>query len=85
MTLITENINVAVLGHVALMENTQLLTKLSQELGVSLTNVLRILYRSKLYLYKMKLVYELHEDDFDRRVEFCEILSERFNDNPGFM
>lgn len=49
-----EGINVAVLGHVALMENTQSLTKLSQASGVSPTNVFRILHRHKFHPYKMK-------------------------------
>lgn len=80
-----EGIIVAVLGQVALLENTQPLTKLSQASRVSRTNVFRILHRHKFHSYKMKMIHKLNEDDLERRTEFCEILSERVNRNPALL
>jgi hypothetical protein len=80
-----EAINVAVLGHVAMMENTQSLTSLSRESGVSRTTVSRILHRHKFHPYKIKMIHELNEDDFDRRMEYCEILSERVIETPNLL
>lgn len=80
-----EAISIAVLGHVGLMENTQSLTKLSRESGISRTNVFRILHKYKFHPYKIRLVHELNEDDFDRRIEFCESLTERINLHQNFL
>lgn len=46
--------------------------KLSQECGLSRASVHRILKRHKFHPYKVQLVQELHEEDKDRRMEFCE-------------
>ena len=46
--------------------------KLSQECGVSRASVHRILQRHNFHPYKVHLVQELHADDADRRMEFCE-------------
>lgn len=80
-----EAVAVAVLGHVSLMENTQSLTKLSDASGVLRTSVFRILHRHKFHPYKIRLVHELYGDDFERRTEFCEILSERVSTNANLL
>lgn len=49
-----------------------MLTKLSQS-EISITSVRRILQKHK-YPYKMHLVQELSEDDFDRKIEFCDTM-----------
>lgn len=46
--------------------------KLSQQTGVSRTSIQRILKTHKFHPYKVQLTQSLHEDDFDRRLEFCE-------------
>lgn len=52
---------------------------------VSHQTVLRTLKKEKLHPYKVNLVQELMEEDFDRRVEFCEILMEKNNSDPMFL
>ena len=46
--------------------------KLSQECGISRGSIHRILQKHKFHPYKVQLVQELHEDDADRRMEFCD-------------
>lgn len=41
------------------------------------------LLKKKLYLYKMKLVHEVREKDYDR-TEFCEITIKRCNEDKDF-
>lgn len=40
-------------------------------------SVQKILSKNNFYPYKVHLVQELSEDDFDRRVEFCEDIMRR--------
>lgn len=40
---------------------------------------------NKWHPYKIHLVQKLAEDDFDRRLEFCEILAEKVLQNPQFL
>jgi len=42
-------------------------------------SVQRILKRIKFYSYKIHLVQELNENDFDRRNEFFELIMQRIN------
>jgi hypothetical protein len=46
--------------------------KLGSEAGISQTSAQVILKRHKYHPYKIKLVQHLAEDDFDRRLEFCQ-------------
>lgn len=81
-----EAIEVAVLGQVSLEnQQAQSLTTISREVSVSSSTVYRILHKHKYHPYKIKLVQELYEDDFDRRLEFCELLSQRLTDNPHLL
>lgn len=75
---------VAVLGHVA-MDPTLSTRKLSDVSGVSRTTIMRILKQHKFHPFKIRLVQELNEDDFDRRLQFCEVVSEMINDNQNYM
>lgn len=81
---VNEPIEVLVLGQVA-MDNTLSTRKLASETGVSRTSVQRILKKHKFHPYKIRLLQELNEDDFDRRLEFCEIMSERAANNNNFL
>lgn len=82
--IINEPVEVAVLGHVA-MDNNQSLNQLSQASGVSTSSVWRILKKHKFHPYKIKLVQELNEDDNDRRLEFCEIMSNNLLNNGNLL
>lgn len=52
---------------------------------MSRRSVQRILKSGKYHPYKIQLLQELSEDDFDRRTEFCEIMTERIDQNPNFL
>lgn len=80
-----EGAAVAVLGHIQLMPNTQSIRQISATSGVSSTNVFRILHKNKFHPYKIRLVHELNEDDFDKRQEFCEIMSDRLIQNQNLL
>lgn len=51
--------------------------KLSQECDVSHASVSQILNIHKFHPYNVQLVQELHEDDTDRRIKFCEWMLEQ--------
>ena len=61
------------------------LRQVSVETGVSRSSVLRIMQLAKFHPYKVKLVQELNEDDFDRRLEFAELMMNRIDDRPNFL
>jgi transposase len=46
---------------------------------------LNILKRAKYHPYKIHLVHELNEDDFDRRLQFCEVMMPMISDNDHFV
>lgn len=79
-----EAVEVAVLGHVAL-DHRLSTRQLASVSGVSRGSVQRILKHYKFHPYKIHLLHELHEDDFDRRVQFCEVMTERAMHNPNFL
>ncbi|KAJ8958709.1 hypothetical protein NQ318_016436 [Aromia moschata] len=39
----------------------------------------------KYHPYRVRLIHELAEDDFDRRTEFCEYMMDHNNQNNGFI
>jgi len=47
-------------------------SKTTQQNDISATSVRQILRRHYYHLYKMHQVQQLSEDDYDRRVEFCD-------------
>nr|CAH7750405.1 unnamed protein product [Callosobruchus chinensis] len=50
--------------------------KMSEVTGISRTSIQRILKHYKWHPYKIQLLHELNEDDHDRRLQFCEIMSQ---------
>jgi len=48
-------------------------------------SVLKILKNNKFHPYKVHLVQEPNDDDFDRRIEFCELMMERIDEDPNFL
>lgn len=79
-----EAVEVAVLGHVN-MDPTLSTRQLPLVCGISRTSIRRILKKHKFHPYKIHLVHQLNEDDYDRRLEFCEIMSERIINNPDLV
>ncbi|EFN89279.1 hypothetical protein EAI_01709, partial [Harpegnathos saltator] len=46
------------------------------------SSVSKILKLNKWHPYKLHLVQKLFEDDFDRRIEFCDLMMEMIVDDP---
>lgn len=50
--------------------------------GLSHESVRKVLKRHKFHPYKMKILHELGDDDPDRRIEFCEAMTQRITAEP---
>lgn len=61
------------------------IVSIAQQQGISRYSVSNILKTNSYKGYKTKLVQELSEDDFDRRIEFCEVMMNKINENLGFL
>lgn len=80
----TEATEVAILGHINL-DPTTSTRKLAEESGFSRTTVRRVLKHHKFHPYKIHLVHEINEDDPDRRLQFCEMMTDKINTNANFL
>lgn len=70
----------------AFIENPRLsIRKAADELEISRNSLHRNLKILKFHPYKMHLHQELSEDDFDHRVEFCDIIMNRVDQDPRFL
>jgi len=49
----------------------------NQQHNISRMAVQNILKKIKFYPYKINLVQELNENDFDRRIKFCELMMKK--------
>lgn len=58
--------------------------KLSQDSGIPKTSILRILKRHKFHPYHISLHQELHGNDFENRVLFCEWARNQIHINRNF-
>lgn len=59
--------------------------RLSSVTGISRSTVLRLLHDMKVKPYIPRLIHELSEDDFDRRLETCDTLLQKLADDPNFV
>lgn len=67
-------------------ENVHLsIRKVNQQHDISRMFVQRILKKIKFYPYKIHLVQELSEDDFDRRMEFYDVMMRKTDDDSNFV
>lgn len=67
-------------------ENPHLATRtVALDHGTSHMSVQRILNRKKFHPFKVTLVQEFLEDDFDRRLEFCDRMMEFCNNFPNII
>jgi len=63
-------------------ENVHLsIRKANQQHDISRMSVQRILKKIKFHPYKIHLVQELSKDDFDRRMEFCDVMRKTDDDS----
>ncbi|KAL1493663.1 hypothetical protein ABEB36_009361 [Hypothenemus hampei] len=66
-------------------ENPFLLNRqIAMQQEISQSSVLKSLKQNKWHPYKVHLVQEVNEDDFDRRIEFCETMMERCHNDLQF-
>lgn len=77
-----EAAEIEVLGQVSA-DPTLSTRKMSRITGVSTRTIRRTFKHHKFHPYKLHLVQGLSEDDYDRRLEFCEIMSEKIINNPN--
>jgi hypothetical protein len=61
------------------------LRNLGTEYNISSYSVWKILNSNKYHPYKIHLVQELSEDDFDRRIEYCDTMMQRLDTDPNFV
>lgn len=54
--------------------------KLAQHCNISQTSVIRILKKENFHPYKLHILQELHAEDLDRRLEFCEWVDRQSDD-----
>lgn len=67
-------------------ENPRLsIRKAAQQLEMSTFSIHKNLKLLKFHPYKIHLHQELNEDDYDRRLEFCEIMMGWIDENPNFL
>lgn len=59
--------------------------QLARSSGISQSSILRILHRHKFHPYHVSLHQELHGDDFQNRVDFCNWAEEQINNNRDFV
>lgn len=74
---------VMVIGSVY-MKTQQSVREVAIETGNSMSSVWRILKRHKFHPYGVKLVQELKQEDFGKRLDFCEMMDLKLRD-PNFL
>lgn len=52
--------------------------------GINQCSVSTFLKNENFHPYKMQLVQELLEDDFDRRIQFCELIMQKKEEDDDF-
>ncbi|KAJ8952614.1 hypothetical protein NQ318_004161 [Aromia moschata] len=57
--------------------------QVSRDLNIGKSSVSNIFKKVKYHPYRVRLIHELAEDDFDRRTEFCEYMMDHNNQNNG--
>lgn len=81
---VNEVTNMEVIGQVSA-DPTLSTRKLAAITNLSRWTIRKILKKFKFHPYKIKLLHELNEDDYDRRLEFCENISQRITDSRHFL
>lgn len=81
---VNEASEVAILGHIV-QDPTMSTRHLATVSGIRRSSIQKILKKHKFHPYKIHLVQELNEDDFDRRVQFCETIVEQATNDQHFL
>ncbi|KAJ8914489.1 hypothetical protein NQ315_002761 [Exocentrus adspersus] len=83
VTVTGENNEIAVLAAVAVNPHASS-RRIARDSGISKTSILRILQRHKFHPYHISLHQELHGDDFENRVIFCQWARDKIGLNRNF-
>lgn len=67
------------------MDGQTSLKQFNNESNVPINTISKILKRHKFHPYKMQIKQALAEDDFDRRIQFCELMIERIAENDQLL
>ena len=79
---LNEEMQMEVIGQVSV--NPEASTRqLASITGIPRTSVRRVLKMHKFHPYKMKILQELGDDDPDRRIQFCELMTEEIRREPS--
>lgn len=79
--LLNDAAQIEVLGEVAMAPTTSLRT-VADQTGLSRESVRKVLKLHKFHPYKPLITQELGDDDPDRRIEFCEIMTDKLIAQP---
>ena len=79
--LLNKAAQIVVLGEVAMAPTTSL-RKVAGQTGLSHESVRKVLKLHKFHPYKLLITQELGDDDPDRRIEFCEIMTDKIITQP---
>lgn len=63
----------------------QSIREVAKKHDISIFTVHKVLKISKFHPYKIKLIHELNEDDFDRRMQFCDTIQQKIVEDPYFV
>lgn len=81
LRVLNEEAQIEVLGTFTA-EPTSSLRTVAEQTGMSHETVRKAMKMHKFHPYKMQILQEIYEDDFDRRIEFCEVMTHRVNTIP---
>lgn len=59
--------------------------KISRQIDISQSSVVRILKKEKFFPYKMGCTFKIYEEDYARRLHFCQEMSQKLNNDPTIM
>lgn len=76
-----EGAQVEIIGNFTMNPNTSI-RKVAQKTNISIGSVHRALKINKFFPYKIQIFHQLSEDDFDRRIQFCEEMSQKITEDP---
>ncbi|KAJ8948893.1 hypothetical protein NQ318_005515 [Aromia moschata] len=79
--LLNEAAQIEVLSQVAMAPTTSL-REVAQQTGLSHGSVRNLSKHHKFHPYKLQIIQELGDDDPDRRIQFCEIMTHRIFAQP---
>ncbi|KAL1491580.1 hypothetical protein ABEB36_012155 [Hypothenemus hampei] len=84
MCVLDEAAQIEVLGSFVA-EPTTSLRSMARQVGMSHETVRKALKFHKFHPYKMQMLQQLFDDNFDRRIQFCETMTNLINDNRNIL